>query len=317
MIHKLLRAKEAPVIALFVALFIFFALKSPTFMQVDGLLDCLRRYSCYAMLAVGLTLIIGNGGIDISVGSVLGLSSVVLGVLLSKSGASVGVACLVAIATGLGFGLLNGLAISYMRLQPVVVTLSTMAGARGLAYVIAGQGISSINLPPRADGLVDLAYVSPAPMLIALAVAIAGWFALSRCTYGRGLLAMGSSEKAAWLSGIDVNRVRLAAYAVTGALAGLAGVMTTGMMSTATTDAGWGYEFEAITAVLMGGTSILGGEATVAGSIFGVLTAATISHGFGQLGISDHWRMLCLGLILIVSVLLDRLRKYIARKSAF
>ena len=218
-------------------------------------------------------------------------------------------ACVLAIMSGAAFGTLNGLAVARMRLQPVVVTVSTMAAARGLAYVVAGAGISSINLPARAGWLENAAYNSPAPVVLAAAVAVAGWLALSRTGFGRSVLAIGGNEKAARLSGIDVARVKIAVYLASGALAGLAGVMTAGMMYTATTDTGLGYEFEAITAVLMGGTSILGGEATVVGSVLGIATAATINRGFGLMGISDLWRMMCLGLILIASVLVDRLRK--------
>lgn len=309
-------AREAPVAALFASLVIYFALAAPSFVEPQGLVDQARQYAPYAILAIGLTLVIGSGGIDISVGSVMGFATVVLGMALSRTGLGLGAACLLAIAAGTAFGAFNGCAVAYMRLQPVVVTLSTMAAARGLAYLLAGQGVSSIDLPERADWLKDAAYVSPAPVILAAALAIAGWLALSRSVFGRAILAVGSNEKAAHLSGTDVRRVKLAVYTITGALAGLAGVITAGLMYTATTDAGMGYEFEAITAVLMGGTSITGGEATVVGSIFGVLTAAVLNRGFGLMGINDLWRMMCLGLILIASVLLDRLRKHIARKRA-
>jgi ribose transport system permease protein len=268
------------------------------------------------MLAVGLTLVIGSGGIDISVGSVLGFSSVTLGVLLSRTGLDLTAACLVALAAGTAFGTFNGFAVARLKLQPVVVTLSTMATARGLAYVIAGQGISSINLPPKAQWLQSVTYSSPAPVVLAIAVAVAGWLVLSRSALGRHILAVGSNEEAARLSGIDVRRTKLLVYAATGFLCGLAGVITAGMMNTSTTDAGMGYEFEAITAVLIGGTSISGGEATVVGSVFGVLAAALLNRGFGLMGISDLWRMMCLGVILIASVLLDRLRKVLNRESA-
>ena len=301
--------KELPVAALFIVLFLYFTMRVPGFVEGRGLVDCARQYSCYAMLAVGLTLVIASAGIDISVGSVVGFSAVVLGVVLSRTGIALLPACVLAIMSGAAFGTLNGLAVARMRLQPVVVTVSTMAAARGLAYVVAGAGISSINLPARAGWLENAAYNSPAPVVLAAAVAVAGWLTLSRTGFGRSVLAIGGNEKAARLSGIDVARVKIAVYLASGALAGLAGVMTAGMMYTATTDTGLGYEFEAITAVLMGGTSILGGEATVVGSVLGIATAATINRGFGLMGISDLWRMMCLGLILIASVLVDRLRK--------
>lgn len=315
--RKLIQIKELPVIVLCVGLFIYFALRVPNFIDSMGILDDIKQYASYAILAVGLTLIIGSGGIDISVGSVLGFTTILLGVVLSRTGSSLAFACLLAIAAGTAWGAFNGLMVARLRLQPIVVTLSTMAAARGLAYVMAGQGISSIKLPASADALSNMTYASSAPVVLALIVAVAGYLALTCCSFGRNVLAIGSNEEAARLSGIDVKRTKLAVYAITGFLAGVAGVVTAGMMNTAITDAGLGYEFEAITAVLIGGTSISGGEATVLGSVLGVVAVALLNRGLGLMGINDLdlWRMLCLGVILIVSVMLDRLRKHAARKS--
>lgn len=309
--RKLIQIKELPVIALCAGLFIYFALRVPNFVNGLAILDDIKQYTSYAILAVGLTLIIGSAGIDISVGSVLGFSTVLLGVVLARTNASLAVGCLLAVAAGTTWGIFNGLAIARLKLQPIVVTLSTMAAARGIAYVIAGVGISSIKLPDRADSLVNLTYASPAPLWLALVVAVAGWLALSYTPLGRHILAIGSNEEASRLSGIDITRTKLAVYAIAGLLAGVAGVITAGMMNTSTTEAGLFYEFEAITAVLIGGTSISGGEATVLGSVLGVVAVALLNRGLGLMGINnlDVWRMLCLGVILIVSVLLDRLRK--------
>lgn len=315
---SLLHVRELPVVVLFVGALLFFNYKVPGFIEWQGLPDSFRAYTPHLIIAVGLTLIIGTAGIDISVGSVVGFSAVLLGVLLSRTEISLGLACAAAVGSGAVVGAFNGWAVSRMRLQPVVVTLSTMAAVRGLAYIVAGTGVSSIDLPERADWLGWVNYESPAPLVLAAVVAAAGYLALARTTFGRSVLAIGSNEEAARLSGIGVERVKFTVYAVTGALAGIAGVMTTGMMYTSTTEAGMGYEFEAITAVLMGGTSIMGGEATVIGSVFGILAVAVINRGFGMMAIEnqDQWRMMCLGLILISSVLLDGLRKYIARRSA-
>ncbi len=307
--------RETPVAVLLAAITIFFSLRAPAFLDSQGLMDCARQYVSFAILAVGLTLVIGSGGIDISVGSVVGLSAVMLGVLLSRSEIGLLAACTASIAVGGLFGLANGLGIATLGLRPVVITLSSMATARGLAYVLAGQGVSSISLPTKAEPLQTVVYVSPAPIILALAITILGSVVLTCTSLGRSILAIGANEKAALLSGIRVRRIKLTVYMLTGTLAGIAGVITAGLMSTATTDAGLGYEFEAITAVLMGGTSILGGEATIVGSVLGVATAAMLNRGFGLLGLSDHWRMMCLGLILIISVLLDRARRNVLEEG--
>ncbi len=315
--RTLISVKELPVIVLCIGLFVCFAIWVPNFTDGPGILDDVKQYASYAILAVGLTLIIGSAGIDISVGSVLGFSTVLFGCVMSK-GMGLLPASIIALFAGGVWGIINGFFVARVKLQPIVVTLSSMAAARGLAYVVAGQGISSIPLPANAAPLVNLTYGSYAPLLVALGVAIGGWLILSKTPLGRYILAVGSNEEAAKFSGIDVANTKFVIYSVTGFLAGLAGILTAGMMNTAITDAGLGYEFEAITAVLIGGTSISGGEATVLGSILGVVAVSMLNRGLGLMGINDLelWRMLCLGVILIASVLLDQLRKRAMRKSA-
>ncbi|NLN77302.1 MAG: ABC transporter permease [Armatimonadetes bacterium] len=315
--RRLIAIKESPVLVLCVGLFICFAIYVPNFLDGPGILDDVKQYASYAILAVGMTLIIGSAGIDISVGSVLGFSTVLFGCAMAR-GMGLMSACLAALIAGSVWGMLNGFFIARLKLQPIVVTLSSMAAARGMAYVIAGQGVSSIPLPAEAAGRVNLTYGSYSPLILALVVAVGGWLVLVKTPLGRYILAVGSNEEAARFSGIDVAKTKLWIYSITGFLAGLAGIVTAGMMNTSITDAGLGYEFEAITAVLIGGTSISGGEATVVGSILGVVAVSMLNRGLGLMGINDLelWRMLCLGVILISSVLLDQLRKRAMSKSA-
>lgn len=300
---RIVAIRELPSILLFAGLFVYFALRAPGFADPADLADRFRQYVPQAMLAVALTLIIGSGGIDISVGSVLGLCAVVLGAVTLRGVGAIH-ACLLALATGCAIGAFNGLAVARIRLQPVVVTLSTWGAARGLCYVIAGRN-TSMTLPPTLSAF----YESPATFALAIAVTLTGVLILRYSTLGRAILAVGSSEEAARFSGINVAGVKLKLYTFAGGMAGLAAIVTSGWMNTASTEAGKGYEFEAITAVLIGGTSIYGGEATVIGSMFGVAAVAILSRGFGLMAVSEHWQRLFLGLILIASVLLDRLRR--------
>lgn len=311
---SILRSKESAVFVLFLIVFAVFAAQSDRFAAPDNLFNVARQYSELAVVSVGLTMVIITGGIDISVGSVVGLSSILVGVLAGRMGLNIWLACVAAMLAGLACGAINGLVVTKLRVQPIVATLAMMSAARGLAFVLtearslSGFPDSFVALGQAAIGPVPgLGYI-PLSVAIALVLVMLGIVILRRTAFGRGIYAAGSSEEAARLSGVDVFRVKLFAYSFTGLLCGLGGVMMAARLASSVPDAGSGFEFEAITAVVMGGSSLKGGEGNIVGTIIGVAVMGILRNGLNLIGVPNIWQVLFLGVMLILAVLADNLR---------
>ena len=317
MIRAVLRSKETAVFGLFLAVFIVFARMTDRFATSDNLFNVARQYSELAVVAVGLTMVIIAGGLDISVGSVVGLSSILFGVVATRLGMSVWIACVLAILTGLSCGAVNALVITRLKVQPIVATLAMMSVARGLAYVLSdarslgGFPDSFVGLGQTAIGPIPILGYIPLPVVVALIIFLAGFIILRRTAFGRGPYAVGASEEAARLSGVNVFGVQMFVYALTGALCGLGGVMMAARVASSVPDAGAGFEFEAITAVVMGGSSLKGGEGSIVGTMIGVAVMAILRNGLNLIGVPNIWQVLFLGVLLILAVLGDNLRTWL------
>jgi ribose/xylose/arabinose/galactoside ABC-type transport system permease subunit len=289
----------------------YFSIAQEGFLDAGNLLSLARQYAELGLVAVGMTLVIAAGGIDISVGGTVGLTGMLLGVLVLQHGWEMLPAAAVALAVAGSVGAVNGAAVAYLGMQPVLVTLATMSLTRGAAYVLTG-GVSLSGFPQQ---FTDIATAGVAGTGIPVPVAITGLaFAgtavlLRRTTFGRAVLASGASAEAAELSGIRVRRVRFATYLLLSLLAGVAGILLTARVSTSFADAGRNYEFEAITAVVLGGTSLTGGEASVLGTLAGVCTMAVLRNGLSLAGQSDLTRTQMLAVALLAAVLIDNLRR--------
>lgn len=310
----ILKAKEFAVFMLFTVLFAGFAFKTDRFATSDNLLNIANQYSELAVVAVGLTVVIVSGGIDISVGSVVGLSSITVGLLACLHGMNIWLASAAAILVGLACGTLNGLIITKAGIQPIVATLAMLSAARGLAFVlsnstsISGFPDSFMSLGQEPIGPFPVIGYIPKSVFVALAFVVLGILLMKYTAFGRGIYATGASEEAARLSGIDIFRTKLFAYSFTGLLCGLGGVMMTARVAAAVPDAGTGMEFEAITAVVLGGSSLKGGEGSVIGTIIGVGVMGILRNGLNLIGVPNAWQVLFLGVALIVAVLADNLR---------
>lgn len=318
--RAVLKSKESAVFVLFLIVFAIFATLSDRFATPDNLFNVARQYSELAVVSVGLTMVIITGGIDISVGSVVGLSSILVGVLAGRGDMNVWLACVLAILAGLACGTINGMVVTKLRVQPIVATLAMMSTARGLAWILSeARSISGFPNPFLALGetvigpIPGLGYV-PFSVSIALSLVILG-IVILRCTaFGRAIYAVGSSEEAARLSGVNVFRVKLFAYAFTGTLCGLGGVIMAARLASSVPDAGAGFEFEAITAVVMGGSSLKGGEGNIIGTIIGVAVMGILRNGLNLIGVPNIWQVLFLGVMLILAVLADNLRSWLRAK---
>jgi len=303
--------QSAGSLVILAVLTVYFSATRDGFLDAGNLLSLARQYSELGLVAVGMTLVIAAGGIDISVGGTVGLTGMLLGVLVVQNGWDVLPAAVLALAVAGCVGALNGAAVAYLGMQPVLVTLATMSLTRGAAYVLTG-GVSLSGYP---DGFTDFAAADlagtgiPLPAAITGAAFVAGAIVLRRTAFGRAVLACGASPEAAGLSGIRVRRVRFATYLILSLLGGAAGIMLTSRVSTSFADAGRNYEFEAITAVVLGGTSLSGGEASVLGTLAGVCTMAVLRNGLSLAGESDLTRTQMLAAALIAAVLIDNLRR--------
>ena len=311
----ILRSKESAILILFAAVFICFARLSDRFATPDNLFNVARQYSELAVVSIGLTMVIITGGIDISVGSMVGLSSILVGVLGAKMGLNVWLACVLAMVGGLACGLINGLVVTKLRVQPIVATLAMLSAARGLAWILSGAR----SLSGFPDSFVALGQTAIGPMPLSVVVALIlvtlGIVVLRYTALGRAIYAVGSSEEAARLSGVSVFRIKLFAYAVTGLLCGLGGVIMAARLASSVPDAGSGFEFEAITAVVMGGSSLKGGEGNIIGTIIGVAVMGIIRNGLNLIGVPNIWQVLFLGVMLILAVLGDNLRSWIRARQ--
>ena len=295
-------------------LYLIGVLVNPTFFgSTDALSAVLRDTARYAVMAVGMTFVILTGGIDLSVGSILAAAAVVA---LIVSGipdiGMLGIAA--ALLTGLIFGLINGGLIAFLKLPPFIVTLGALTAVRGVARLIGDdKTVFNPELPFAFIGNDSILGV-PWLVVIATAVIIGSWFILRRTVLGLHIYSVGSNPEAARLSGIKVWKVLLTVYALSGLLAGLGAVMTSSRLMAANgLQLGQSYELDAIAAVILGGTSFVGGVGTIVGTLIGALIIAVLTNGLVLVGVSDIWQYIIKGLVIIGAVALDRYRQTGAR----
>ena len=298
--------KLGPLLAL-VAVCIGLAFMSPNFLTVGNSFDVMRQVSINALIAFGMTLSILLGGIDLSVGSILAVSSV-LAAMMMRGGHGAGLAVGIAVLAGAGMGSLNGVIIAKGRVAPFIATLGMLTLLRGVALVLSNgspiSGFSSHFFAMLGGGYV--ARLIPVPVVLMLAMFAVFWFVLTRTVFGRHVYATGGNAEAAKLSGVNTNRVQLLAYTVSGAMAALAGVILTSRLDSAQPTAGAGYELDAITAVVLGGTSLAGGRGWIFGTLVGALLIGVLNNGLNLMGVSSFYQQVVKGSVILLAVLLDR-----------
>ena len=299
-----------------VILSVVLSIVSPHFLTWDNILNIFRQSAVNGLLALGQLLVILTAGIDLSVGSILGLSTVVFAMTL-KAGAPAGVAFAAAVGCGLALGLLNGFLLTGLKLpHPFVATLGMMNVARGAAMLISG-GFPIPDLPAGARYLGAGAVVGvPAPVLIVLGTFGVFSLLLRHTVFGRDIYAIGGNAEASRLAGIPVNARLNAVYGIAGSLAGFAAVLLAGRMNAGFPLAGVGAELDSIAAVIIGGASFFGGVGTVSGTLIGALVIAVLRNGLNLLNVSTHWQMVVIGAVIIWAVWVDVLRRRGGRSSA-
>ena len=313
---RMLRSREVGILVALVLMVALLSTASPEFRTPDNLLNNARNLSFVGIVALGQAMVMITGGIDLSAGSVWGLTAVSTAALMAQ-----GWPTPLAVGAGLGiaavFGLFNGLCVTKLRMPPFVPTLATMSIARALALVIT-RGKSINDFRPEGDLFFGLGggdtFGLPNPFLLFLALVVLVWVVLDRTVFGRQLYAVGGNEKAAKLSGLEVDRLKLSVYVVSAVLAGLAGVVEVSYLSSAIANQGLGKELSVIAAAVIGGTALTGGEGTVLGVFAGTVILEVLRNGLVLLGTDAYWQGIFVGGVIILAVFIDQLRKGLWRR---
>jgi ribose transport system permease protein len=295
------------VIGLVVLSIVLWAL-TPHFLTVPNLLNVAQQTSINAIVAVGMTYVIVSGGIDLSVGSIVALSGVALGLALQE-GHSTAAAILTGLMVGVACGLLNGTLVSWGGLPPFIVTLGMMSVARGAALLVTeGRPVSGFEGGFRSLATGQVGFI-PAPVVATAVVYAAAHLLLARTTFGRYVYAIGGNEKATRLSGVPVRLHKTLIYAVSGLMSAIAAVILTARLNSAQPIAGMMYELDAIAATVIGGTSLMGGEGTLLGTLVGALIMGVLRNGLNLLGVSSFLQQIVIGGVIVGAVLVDTVLK--------
>ena len=294
------------VIALIILMAVITIINS-NFLTANNLLNLLLQVTSNALIAFGMTFVILTGGIDLSVGSILALSSALTAGLLG-SGMPVTLAILISLILGCILGMMNGLLISYGKLAPFIVTLTIFRGAT-LVYT---------NGNPITKGLSDTflfqflgqGYIVgiPFPVIIMFIVFIVLYVLLHKTAFGKSVYAIGGNEKAAYISGVKLNKVKIIIYSISGIMASISGLIITSRLSSAQPTAGASYEMDAIAAVVLGGTSLSGGKGRILGTLIGALIIGVLNNGLNIIGVSAFWQQVVKGVVILIAVLIDRFK---------
>jgi len=304
--QKALLQKLGPFAGL-VVICIALSFMSPNFLTIGNVMDVMRQVSINAMIAFGMTLVILLGGIDVSVGSILAVSSV-LSAMAMKAGHDAALAIVIGILAGAFLGWINGIVIAPGKVAPFIATLATMTLLRGVALVLTKgspiTGFSSDFFSLLGGGY--FARLIPVPVVCMLVMFALFWFMLKKTVFGRHVYATGGNTEAARLSGVKTNRVQIIVYTISGAMAAAAGLILTSRLNSAQPTAGAGYELDAIAAVVLGGTSLSGGRGWLFGTLVGALLIGVLNNGLNLLGVSAFYQQVIKGAVILFAVLLDR-----------
>jgi ribose transport system permease protein len=294
-------------VVLYVAIVVFFSLKSPYFLSVQNFLNIGLATAIMGIIAVVMTKVIVSGGIDLSVGSVVALTGVIT-VQVYTSTKSVTLAVICGMLIGIVIGLLNGFFITYLKINPLITTLGTMSIARGLAFVLSGGLTSSMS----SDSFKFLGrgylFGIPFPLVIMIICFIIAHIVMTRTVFGRTVYAIGGNEVASRLAAIPVRRNQMIIYLLSGTAAALGGLILTSQLAAGAPQAATGIELSVIAAVILGGTSLTGGKGTIIGTLLGVIIMGTVNNGLVLLNVSSYWQEVARGGVLLTAVAIDQLQ---------
>ena len=300
--------RDAGVLIGLILIFSTFAFLSPNFLTAPNLMNILQLSSINACIALGMTLVIVSGGIDLSVGPTAALSAVVAASLL-VAGIPIPLAILAALGVGLAAGLFNGILIAYAGLQPFIVTLGGLSLFRALALIYTG-GNPIFGLPSEFRLLFNGDVLGiPASVILVGLIALVAWIVLNRSAFGEFILAVGGNREAAHVAGVPVKRTLIGVYMISGALAATAALILTGRLGAAEPTMGTLWELDAIAAAAIGGASLMGGRGSIIGTLMGAIILGGMRNGLTLLNVQAFYQLLATGIIIIIAMLIDRMAK--------
>jgi erythritol transport system permease protein len=306
-------------VVVLILLLILFSILAPSFLTANNFSILAKHVSISAILAIGMTYVVLTGGIDLSVGSVAGLSGIVAGLLITQSVSGshhypILIVILISLLSGMLVGLLNGLLITRLAVPPFIATLGTLYVARGTALLIS-NGHTFPNLAGTAAQSTGFSAIGqsfllgiPTPVWLMAIIGALAAFVADKTPFGRHIYAIGGNERAARLAGIRTDRVKLATYVFSGFCAALVGIMIASQLEAAHPATGESFELNAIAAVVLGGTSLMGGRGSIGGSLIGAFVIGVLADGLVMLGVSEFWQVVIKGIVIVLAVAIDQLQ---------
>jgi ribose transport system permease protein len=305
--------QKAVAFVVLVALLAFFSIFASNFAAWNNMVNIMQATAVNGVLGVACTFVIISAGIDLAVGTMMTLTAVIAGIVLTNLGMPLPIGILGAMASGALMGSVSGVVISKLKIPPFIATLGMMQIARGLALVFSGAKPIYFNSTPHYNLISPESSISaiipgleiPNGVFVMFAVAIVASITLNRTLLGRYIFALGSNEEAARLSGVNVDFWKIVTYAISGMICGIAGLLISSRLNSAQPALGLGYELDAIAAVVIGGTSLSGGRGTVLGTIIGAFIMSVLTNGLRVMGVQEEWKIVITGIIIIVAVYVD------------
>lgn len=303
------KINEYAIYVILVLLFLFFSMVAPSFINANNLINVVRQISMLGIASVGMTFALLVGGIDLSIGSQMSMVAVICSIMMTKYNINPFIACIICIILTSIVGFFNGIIISKIKMPPLIVTLSTMIIIEGVAFIIS-KGIPIFGFP-QGFSILGQGYIGiiPIPVIIMIVVLIIGAVVLNKTYIGRYFYSIGGNEEASRLSGIDVDKIKMLAYILSGLFAGIAGVILLSRTNSGQPTMGKGFEFDVLTAVVLGGVSVNGGVGKISNVISGILIIGVLNNGLVLMGVNTYIQSVIKGVVLLIAVAFDFIQR--------
>ena len=306
---KKIQINNSATIIVLAALIIFLAITSRTFLTMANIVNVLQQITINAIVALGMTVCILTGGIDLSVGSVIGFAGATMAALMGDHGWGLIPTLIIGLGIGIAIGAFNGMMVAKFKIQPMIATLGTMEIGRGLTYLVCqGRTISGFSNAFKFVGTAKIGGVFPVQVVLMLALYFIMFYILKYRKVGRFIYFIGGNEEATRLSGVNVIKYKTIAYAISGLMAAIAGVVLCAKLGSATANAGDGYEMDAVASSVIGGVSLLGGFGSVWGTLMGAAIIGIIQNGMNLLNISTYLQQVVTGAVVLIAVFIDAIK---------